>query len=97
MVVGNLGSKYRFAYGVVGDQVNLGSRLEGLNKVYSVAAFDPPSPLVYIMTRCNGMWKRECVSASRGHRRSSSTDAHWSGLSKSRPSRDFIDEELARR
>jgi hypothetical protein len=27
-------SKYRFAYGVVGDQVNLGSRLEGLNKVY---------------------------------------------------------------
>jgi adenylate cyclase len=34
MVVGNLGSKYRFAYGVVGDQVNLGSRLEGLNKVY---------------------------------------------------------------
>ncbi|HEU4368818.1 MAG TPA: adenylate/guanylate cyclase domain-containing protein [Methylomirabilota bacterium] len=35
MVVGNLGSKYRFAYGVVGDQVNLGSRLEGLNKVYA--------------------------------------------------------------
>ena len=34
MVVGNLGSKYRFAYGVVGDQVNLGSRLEGLNKIY---------------------------------------------------------------
>ena len=34
MAVGNLGSKYRFAYGVVGDQVNLGSRLEGLNKEY---------------------------------------------------------------
>jgi adenylate cyclase len=34
MVVGNLGSRYRFAYGVVGDQVNLGSRLEGLNKEY---------------------------------------------------------------
>jgi adenylate cyclase len=34
MVVGNLGSKYRFAYGVVGDHVNLGSRLEGLNKEY---------------------------------------------------------------
>jgi adenylate cyclase len=34
MVVGNLGSRYRFAYGVVGDHVNLGSRLEGLNKVY---------------------------------------------------------------
>jgi len=34
MLVGNLGSKYRFAYGALGDQVNLGSRLEGLNKVY---------------------------------------------------------------
>jgi adenylate cyclase len=34
MLVGNLGSKYRFAYGVLGDQVNLGSRLEGLNKAY---------------------------------------------------------------
>jgi adenylate cyclase len=34
MLVGNLGSKYRFAYGVLGDHVNLGSRLEGLNKTY---------------------------------------------------------------
>jgi len=34
MLVGNLGSKYRFAYGVLGDHVNLGSRLEGLNKMY---------------------------------------------------------------
>jgi adenylate cyclase len=34
MLVGNLGSTYRFSYGVLGDSVNLGSRLEGLNKVY---------------------------------------------------------------
>jgi adenylate cyclase len=34
LLVGNLGSKYRFAYGVLGDHVNLGSRLEGLNKEY---------------------------------------------------------------
>jgi len=34
MLIGNLGSKYRFAYGALGDQVNLGSRLEGLNKQY---------------------------------------------------------------
>jgi adenylate cyclase len=34
MLVGNLGSKYRLAYGVLGDHVNLGSRLEGLNKQY---------------------------------------------------------------
>ncbi len=34
MLVGNLGSTYRFAYGVLGDEVNLGSRLEGLNREY---------------------------------------------------------------
>ncbi len=34
MLVGNIGSRYRFAYGALGDQVNLGSRLEGLNKTY---------------------------------------------------------------
>jgi adenylate cyclase len=34
MLVGNLGSRYRFAYGALGDHVNLASRLEGLNKVY---------------------------------------------------------------
>ena len=34
MLAGNLGSKYRLAYGVLGDHVNLGSRLEGLNKAY---------------------------------------------------------------
>jgi adenylate cyclase len=34
MLVGNIGSKYRFHYGAIGDQVNLTSRLEGLNKTY---------------------------------------------------------------
>lgn len=34
MLLGNMGSRYRFAYGVLGDQVNLASRLEGLNKTY---------------------------------------------------------------
>jgi len=34
MLIGNLGSRFRFAYGALGDQVNLGSRLEGLNKTY---------------------------------------------------------------
>lgn len=34
MVVGNMGSDMRFDYTVMGDSVNLGARLEGINKEY---------------------------------------------------------------
>lgn len=34
MIVGNMGSDQRFDYTLLGDNVNLGSRLEGINKQY---------------------------------------------------------------
>ena len=34
MIVGNVGSKKRFDYTILGDNVNLSSRLEGVNKFY---------------------------------------------------------------
>ncbi len=42
MVVGNMGSGKRFDYTVMGSTVNLGSRLEGVNKVYGTSIIVSP-------------------------------------------------------
>ncbi|MCD4774631.1 MAG: adenylate/guanylate cyclase domain-containing protein [Candidatus Aegiribacteria sp.] len=41
MVVGNMGSSKRFDYTAIGSTVNLGSRLEGANKVYDTSIMVP--------------------------------------------------------
>jgi adenylate cyclase len=51
MVVGNMGADQRFDYTVLGDNVNLASRLEGTNKEYKSHVIISEATL----TRCNGM------------------------------------------
>ena len=55
MVVGNMGSSKRFDYTVMGTTVNLGSRLEGANKVYGTSIMVPEE--TYIQSSDNFIFR----------------------------------------
>src|SRR3546814_15438665 len=68
-VVGNMGSRQRFDYSVLGDAVNLASRLEGQSKNYGVGVVLGPDTARKSVVEGKGVAVRVDLGGRRNHKK----------------------------